>query len=193
MFMENDETEREVYVSNVSFDATVEDFHTHFQTCGEIEGVTIPTLYTSGRPKGFAFVRFVTRSGRSQALKLDGTTMINRQISVRKNKGRVQKKRKEKPVVQSRGLSAKPQGCTTIYVGNLPWSADEEELQAAFQEKGCGTIVSARIVRQSWTKRSRGFGYVEFQNEADVDTVVQLSITIGDRELRLDYAENLSP
>lgn len=191
IFLENDETEREVYVSNVSFDATEDDFHSHFSSCGEIENVTIPTLYSSGRPKGFAFIRFVTREGRNKALALDGSDMVQRTIGVRENKGRVQRTRRKRPERHS-GLSQKPPGCTTIYVGNLPWETDEEELQNAFQAKGCGTIVSSRIVRQTWTKRSRGFGYVEFQNEADVDTAVQLQLNIGDRELRLDYAESLS-
>lgn len=190
LFEENDETEREVYVSNVSFDATQDDFQAHFADCGEIEDVTIPTLYTSGRPKGFAFVRFATREGRNNALSLDDSQMMNRSIGVRENKGRVQKQRRKKE--QRQGLSNKPNGCTTIYVGNLPWNTDEEQLQKAFASKDCGPIASARVVRQSWTKRSRGFGYVEFQNEADVDTAVQMQLTIGDRELRLDYAENLS-
>lgn len=191
IFLENDETEREVYVSNVSFDATEDDFHSHFESCGEIENVTIPTLYSSGRPKGFAFIRFVTREGRTKALAMDGSEMVQRTIGVRENKGRVQRTRRKRPERHT-GLSEKPPGCTTIYVGNLPWDTDEEDLQNAFQSKGCGTIVSSRIVRQTWTKRSRGFGYVEFQNEAGVDTAVQLQLTIGDRELRLDYAESLA-
>lgn len=193
VFTENSQTDREVYVSNVSFDATEDDFHSHFGECGEIEEVTIPTLYTSGRPKGFAFVRFTTQDGRNAALKLDGTSLINRTIGVRENRGRAQKglgQRRERRKRQS-GLSEKPPGCTTVFVGNLPWTTDEDDLMNLFSQK-CGPILSARIVRQSWTKRSRGFGYVEFQNEADVDSAVQLQLTIADRELRLDYAENLS-
>jgi len=191
VFLENDETEREVYISNVSFDATEDDFHGHFGSCGEIENITIPTLYSSGRPKGFAFIRFVTREGREKSLALDGSEMVQRTIGVRENKGRVQRTRRKRPERHT-GLSEKPAGCTTVYVGNLPWETDEEELQNTFQSKGCGNIVSSRIVRQTWTKRSRGFGYVEFENEADVDTAVQLQIMIGERELRLDYAESLS-
>lgn len=195
VFTENSQTDREVYVSNVSFDATEDDFHTHFGECGEIEEVTIPTLYTSGRPKGFAFVRFTTQDGRNAALKLDGSDLINRTIGVRENRGRAQKgqgrQRERRTKQRQSGLSEKPPGCTTVFVGNLPWSTDEEDLVNLFSQK-CGPIVSARIVRQSWTKRSRGFGYVEFQNEADVDSAVQMQLAIDERELRLDYAENLS-
>lgn len=191
VFQKDDETGREVYVSNVSFDATADNFYHHFGQCGEIEDVTIPTLYTSGRPKGFAFVRFATVEGRNNALQLDGSTMVNRNIGVRANRGRVQRERRERRE-RSSGLSEKPPGCNTIFVGNLPWSTDDAKLEALFKNRGCGNVVSARVVRQSWTDRSRGFGYVEFETEAHIDTAVQMQLTIEDRELRLDYAENRS-
>jgi len=191
VFQKDDETGREVYVSNVSFDATADNFYHHFGQCGEIEDVTIPTLYTSGRPKGFAFVRFMTVEGRNNALQLDGSQMVNRNIGVRANRGRVQRERRERRE-RSTGLSEKPPGCNTIFVGNLPWSTDDAKLKELFENRGCGTVVSARVVRQSWTDRSRGFGYVEFETEAHIDTAVQMQLTIEDRELRLDYAENRS-
>lgn len=191
VFQKDDETGREVYVSNVSFDANADNFYHHFGQCGEIEEVTIPTLYTSGRPKGFAFVRFATVDGRNNALELDGSTMVNRNIGVRANRGRVQRERRERRE-RSTGLSEKPSGCNTIFVGNLPWSYDDQKLLELFKDRGCGTVVSARVVRQSWTDRSRGFGYVEFETEAHIDAAVQMQITVEQRELRLDYAENRS-
>lgn len=185
----NSETDREVYVSNVSFEATEDDIKKFFDDCGEIEDVTIPTLYTTGRPKGFVFVRFTETEGREKALNKNGETLINRVVGVRENKGRASRPQ-PKPREPKQTLSQKPQGCTTIFVGNLPWSTDE--LALADQFKDCGKVKSTRVVRQSWTKRSRGFGYVEFEDEASVDTAVQKPITIDGRELRLDYAENLS-
>merc|ERR1711879_573205 len=56
-FAPDDESLREVYVSNLSFQATENDFRHVFGEYGEIEQVTIPKIYSSGRPKGFAFVR----------------------------------------------------------------------------------------------------------------------------------------
>lgn len=190
-FVDDGETGREIFVSNISFDATSEDFEFHFGQCGEIESVTIPTIYRSGRPKGMAFVRFTTVDGRQSALELDGSVMMERTIGVRENRGRSQRRQGRDPRAPRRtGLSEKPQGCTTLFVGNLPWSVEDADLEALFQN--CGTVTGARIVRKNWNQQSRGFGYVEFQNEADVDTAVQMQLSVEDRELRLDYADNLN-
>lgn len=47
----------------------------------------------------------------------------------------------------------------TLYVGNLPWSTTEEELRSVFSSYG--NVISARIISDKNTGRSRGFGFVE--------------------------------
>jgi len=195
-YVSDDETAREIYISNAAFSSTKESFTQFFSDIksGEVESITIPTQYQSGKPKGFAFVRFTTVDARDQALTKNGEELDGRALGIRENKGRAE--RAPRPDYGGRGrqersseLSEKPGQCTTIFVGNLPWATDEDELKTIFEE--CGEVVNARIVRQSWTQRSRGFGYVEFAQEASVDTAVQKQITVENRELRLDYAENL--
>lgn len=188
VFAADENTSREVFVSNCSFDATEEDFRNQFSQYGEISEITIPTQFKTGRPKGFAFVLFATEEAREAALDADCSTMLGRQIGVRANKGRIERAGRI-PKPRPAGLSEKPDGCRTIYVGNLPYSLDEDQLQQLFAD--CGQA-NARVVRQSWSKRSRGFGYVEFENEAAVDQAVQKDISIDGRELRLDYAKNRS-
>ncbi len=46
-----------------------------------------------------------------------------------------------------------------IYVGNLPFSATDEELRAIFEE--FGVVQSAKVIIDRETGRSRGFGFVE--------------------------------
>jgi len=194
-YVSDDETAREIYISNAAFSSTKESFTQFFSDIknGEVESITIPTQYQSGKPKGFAFVRFTTVEARDQALTKNGEELDGRALGIRENKGRAE--RAPRPDYGGRReqrrseLSEKPQQCTTIFVGNLPWATDEDELKGLFED--CGEVVNARIVRQSWTQRSRGFGYVEFAQEASVDTAVQKQITVDNRELRLDYAENL--
>lgn len=50
-----------------------------------------------------------------------------------------------------------------IYVGNLPFSTGEEELRAAFEPHGA--VVSAAVIMDRDTGRSRGFGFVEMSDE----------------------------
>ncbi len=75
----------------------------------------------------------------------------------------------------------------TLYVGNLPWSTTEDELARAFQPfvevKGC------RIITDRETGRSRGFGFVEVDDE-DVEKAVDAlnGTELGGRELLVNEA-----
>lgn len=51
-----------------------------------------------------------------------------------------------------------------LFVGNLPWSIDDEGLKNLFE--GQGEVVSANVITDRDTGRSRGFGFVEFADEA---------------------------
>jgi RNA recognition motif-containing protein len=50
----------------------------------------------------------------------------------------------------------------TLYVGNLPWNISEQELSAAFEAHA--PVMSARIISERETGRSRGFGFVEVED-----------------------------
>ena len=53
-----------------------------------------------------------------------------------------------------------------LYVGNLPWRIDDEQLRGLFE--AFGTVHSAAVVSDRETGRSRGFGFVEM-DPADAD------------------------
>ncbi|MCQ2379271.1 MAG: RNA-binding protein, partial [Victivallaceae bacterium] len=52
-----------------------------------------------------------------------------------------------------------------IYVGNLPYSTDRDELREIFV--AYGEVSAARIVTDRETGRSKGFGFVEMPNDAE--------------------------
>jgi len=52
-----------------------------------------------------------------------------------------------------------------LYVGNLPYSATEERLQQHFAQHG--SVVSARIITDKFSGRSKGFGFVEMASDAE--------------------------
>lgn len=56
-----------------------------------------------------------------------------------------------------------------IYVGNLPWSADEAALRELFST--VGEVHSAAVITDRETGRSRGFGFIEMDN-ADADKAI---------------------
>ncbi len=50
-----------------------------------------------------------------------------------------------------------------LYVGNLPYSVSEDELNSAFS--ACGTVTSAKIVIDKFTGKPKGFAFVEMADK----------------------------
>ena len=83
---------------------------------------------------------------------------------------------------------AKPEGCNTIFIGNLSFSITEDDVWNAFQP--CGEIKRVRLATDRETGEYRGFGHVEFYDTAGVDAAVKIAgQKIAGREVRIDYAK----
>ena len=77
---------------------------------------------------------------------------------------------------------------TTIYVGNLPFNATEQDVRAMFEQHG--TVESVKLVNDSETGRPRGFGFVDMpQNEALAAIQALNSFDMGGRPLRVNEAQ----
>ena len=63
----------------------------------------------------------------------------------------------------------------TLYVGNLPWATKAEDLQDAFAQHG--EVISARVITDRETGRSRGFGFVEVADNAADEIIAALNGT----------------
>ncbi len=57
-----------------------------------------------------------------------------------------------------------------IYVGNLSWSMTDEDLNNLFTQYG--TVSSAKILKEKNTGRSKGFGFVEMEDEDAAKTAI---------------------
>ena len=57
-----------------------------------------------------------------------------------------------------------------LYVGNLPYSVRDEDLQQAFGE--FGAITSAKVMMERDTGRSKGFGFVELGSDAEAQAAI---------------------
>jgi cold-inducible RNA-binding protein len=75
----------------------------------------------------------------------------------------------------------------SIFVGNLPWSTTDEELKQKFSE--FGTVLSARIVTDKFSGRSRGFGFVDMEDADAQKAIAGMSgQKWGERELTVNEA-----
>jgi RNA recognition motif-containing protein len=57
-----------------------------------------------------------------------------------------------------------------IYVGNLVWEATADDLLALFQ--AFGAVARAQVITDRETGRSRGFGFVEMDNDQEAQTAI---------------------
>src|SRR3989344_4001549 len=57
-----------------------------------------------------------------------------------------------------------------LYVGGIPYRSTEDDLKKVFGE--AGTVVSASIISDRMTGRSRGFGFVEMASEAEAQAAI---------------------
>jgi RNA recognition motif-containing protein len=58
-----------------------------------------------------------------------------------------------------------------LYVGNLPYSMSDSELQQLFSAHG--TVQSAQVIMDRDTGRSKGFGFVEMNSDAEAQAAIQ--------------------
>lgn len=76
----------------------------------------------------------------------------------------------------------------SMYVGNLPYSADQSSLQSLFAPYG--EVVSAKVMSDRDTGRSRGFGFVEMDSSNARNAISALDGSDFDgRKLRVNEAE----
>ena len=75
-----------------------------------------------------------------------------------------------------------------IYVGNLPFSASEEDLKKFFSE--AGAVQSVKIVTDAYSGKSRGFGFVEMASKEEAEKAISLihGKTFMDRALIVSEA-----
>ncbi|MDD4179190.1 MAG: RNA-binding protein [Candidatus Margulisbacteria bacterium] len=76
----------------------------------------------------------------------------------------------------------------SIFVGNLPWSVTDEDLKGKFSE--FGNVISARVVNDKFSGKSRGFGFVDME-DGDAEKAISgmTGFKWGDREVTVNEAK----
>ncbi len=76
-----------------------------------------------------------------------------------------------------------------IYVGNLDYKVSENDLLGLFEE--FGTVSSAKIITDKYNGRSKGFGFVDMENEDEANKAIESlnGTTMGTREIVVNEAK----
>ncbi len=80
-----------------------------------------------------------------------------------------------------------------LYVGNLPYTTTDADLQDYFSK--LGTVLSAKVITDRDSGRSKGFGFVEMENDAEADKAIaeMNGKDMGGRNLVVNEARPMQP
>lgn len=78
---------------------------------------------------------------------------------------------------------------TRIYVGNLPYSTDNQQLAQLFS--AFGEVLDAAVIMDRATGQSKGFGFVEMSDDAQAHNAIQAlnGTMVGNRTIRVNEAQ----
>ncbi|KAI9907901.1 hypothetical protein PsorP6_003249 [Peronosclerospora sorghi] len=165
-----------------------------FKSFGEMHQSKVVYDKISGCSKGFGFVTFCDYAHALDAVaQLNQTKWAKRTLNVRflepKNGSSLSKNGSLAATPKGRPtkvLGPRPEGCTTIYVGNLSYDITEDILRKVFDK--CGSIRAVRFAEHIQTKEFRGFGYVQFYEEGPCEAAVQFDgMVVMGRPMKIDY------
>ena len=82
---------------------------------------------------------------------------------------------------------------TRLFVGNLPYSADEDQLRALFEQDG-RKVVDVQLITDRGTGRPRGFGFIDLSSQEEAEAAVRAlnGQEFGGRSLTVNEARERS-
>lgn len=185
-----------VFVGGLSWgvdEAALKEYFSHY---GEVTSARIITDFATGKSKGFGYVDFADLSAATASLELNETEWEGRNIKVNYSQPKGDKPQRDGAAPKRQfndELSAPSQ---TLFVGNLPFSATEDQVWEIFGE--FGKVSSVRLPTDKEDGRPKGFGYVEFLNQEDAQKACEAGrggqgLEIDGRQLRLDFSTPRPP
>ncbi|KAJ3415768.1 hypothetical protein HDV05_004232 [Chytridiales sp. JEL 0842] len=91
-------------------------------------------------------------------------------------------------IAKSNMLFSATYATKSIFVGNLAWSVKDNDLGNLFSQYG--DVKAVRVLTDRETGRSRGFGFVEMEEDVAAEAIAQLNGTdLKGREIRVNAAE----
>ena len=80
-----------------------------------------------------------------------------------------------------------------IYIGQLPYSVNEDEIREVFAEYG--EIASLNLIKDKFSGQSKGFGFIDMPNNSEADKAIKAlnKSTLKGREIKVNQAEPRKP
>lgn len=180
---DNEEEKRTVFIGNLPNDIDKKEILKAFRDCGDIESVRIRNqaleaekdkqrgravrvlrgeLKKGDQYSASGFILFKSQGSTTTALAKSGIVISGRHVFVTR--------------VDDEAKSFPPQ--TSIFLGNLSYDTNEEQVWQYFVDHGVADVRRVRLVRDKETGEGKGFGYVEFSRP---DSANKAITTRGDQ------------
>lgn len=174
-----------LFVGNLNFDVDSTKLAMLFEQAGTVEIAEVIYNRETDRSRGFGFVTMSTVEEAESAIEkfnrydYDGRLLVVNKASP---KGSRSERTERAPRTFESGFR--------IYVAGFPWEVDDSRLEQVFSEHG--KVVSARVVYDRDTGRSRGFGFVTMSDETERNGAIAAldGQILEGRTLRVSVAED---
>ncbi|KAH7687387.1 Splicing factor 3b subunit 4 protein [Dioscorea alata] len=159
------EKRRKLYVANIPWSYSAPDIVKLFSECGTVKDVEI-IKQKNGKSRGFAFVTMASgEEAHAVVQKFDAYELAGRVIRVEFSKSF------RKPAPPPPPGSPRAETRYKIYVGNLAWKVRSVNLKDFFSQKF--NPVGARVVFDSPSGKSTGYGFVSFATMEEAQAAVK--------------------
>ncbi|KAK1275226.1 Heterogeneous nuclear ribonucleoprotein 1 [Acorus gramineus] len=171
------ESETKIYIGKLPSEVEEESLKEHFKVFGEVLEITIVKDGSTGRPRGFGFVKFSDSDSVRKALYEENHLIYGEKIVVKRTIPRNQEQYRnhrqhnnhmEEPLNEEVMDGVQP---NKIFVGGLPKAITVQEFHEFFVQ--FGPIKDSVVMHDKVTGRPRGFGFVTFVSAEVVENIVQ--------------------
>ncbi|CAM9870301.1 unnamed protein product, partial [Choristocarpus tenellus] len=174
----DNDVEGKLFIGGISWQTTEEGLRYHFSKFGTLADVALMKDKYTGHPRGFGFIKF------EDASVLDIILSKEHKID-----GKIVDVKRAVPKSEAPGPSRsnRPTETNKIFVGGLAPSVTMGEFRKYFES--FGGVVDAVVMFDRQTQRSRGFGFVTFQEDSVVQNVLMGTHEINGKMVEVKRAE----
>ncbi|XP_030755697.1 heterogeneous nuclear ribonucleoprotein 27C isoform X3 [Sitophilus oryzae] len=165
-----------LFVGGLSWETTQDNLQRYFSRYGEVIDCVVMKNAESGRSRGFGFVTFADPANVNVVLQNGPHTLDGRTIDPKPCNPRTLQKPK------------KGGGYPKVFLGGLPSNVTETDLRSFFTR--FGKVMEVVIMYDQEKKKSRGFGFLSFEDDESVDRCVgEHFVNLNGKQVEIKKAE----
>lgn len=174
--LEEDHEKGKLFVGGLSWETTQENLQRYFSRYGEVIDCVVMKNNETGRSRGFGFVTYADPNNVDRALEngphmLDGRTIDPKPCNPR-----------------SLHKPKRTGGFPKVFLGGLPPNITETDLRSYFGRYG--NVMEVVIMYDQEKKKSRGFGFLSFENDSAIDrATAEHFVNINGKQVEIKKAE----